>query len=317
MTTLLKIENVSKVYKTKHRTLKANDDITFDLNEAEILTILGHNGAGKTTLLKQIMGFILPDSGNITLHLKQMPNRNSKNYIGYMNQSRSSAIAHLNIDEAFYLTARIKGLAQQDTYSETNKLLDQLQLANKKRIMIKKLSDGEQQLVELGLALLGKPKILILDEPTAQIDPEKRRLIWDILMELNKVDRVSIILVTHNLLEADRLSNRILIMKNGQVIMEGFPHELKRLFGNKWYLNVTISDGLQPGSRVLNDLYSLGQVKSLGLNKYLIIVNNEEIDQAFAILRSDSMRTYIEEFSLGMTPLDDIYLDIINHDSND
>jgi ABC-2 type transport system ATP-binding protein len=201
--------------------LQAVDDVTFHVDYGEVVTLLGPNGAGKTTLVETLLGFRAPDSGTVRLHGLN-PVRDHREVVvrtGALLQ-RGGVWAPMTPRQVLDLTA---------TYYEAprnpSELLQLLDLATCARTPWRRLSGGEQQRTLLALALLGRPRVLLLDEPTTSVDPEGRQVIRD-LIRSERERGCALLITTHELAEAERMADRLVIMNHGHVVIQGTLDDL-------------------------------------------------------------------------------------------
>lgn len=204
----------------------AVDHIDFSVYKGEVCGFLGPNGAGKTTTIKMIHCVLPVTSGTLTvagLSVNEKP-REIKGMIGVAPQEE-------NLDPDFTVLrnllvyARYFDIQKEEAMKRADRLLDFFQLKEKKDVIISALSTGMKRRLILARALINKPQILLLDEPTTGLDPQARHLVWDEIRSLNK-QGTSIILTTHYMDEAAELCHRTLVMDNGKIIEEGKPAEL-------------------------------------------------------------------------------------------
>jgi ABC-type multidrug transport system ATPase subunit len=179
------IQNLVKFY--PGQTQPANKNITLQIYEGEIFGILGDNGAGKSTLIRQMVNLLSIDSGAIAFfghniikapHLVQMN-------VGYMPQE-SGALNNLTVGEALFFTAHLRGMSRNDARKECDPLLDLWQIQELRHKPSSRLFGGQRRLLRLAVAMAGSPPVLILDEPTNDLDPQRRKLVWDNLRRINQ-----------------------------------------------------------------------------------------------------------------------------------
>ncbi|KAF3886350.1 MULTISPECIES: ABC transporter ATP-binding protein [Nostocales] len=221
------IKNVVKTY--PGQTQPANKNISLQISEAEIFGILGDNGAGKSTLVRQMVNLLASDSGSISLlgkNIVEAPYLVQMN-VGYMPQE-SGALNNLTVGEALYFTSHLRGLSRADAQKECNYLLDLWQIRELRHKPSSRLSGGQRRLLRLAVAMAGLPPVLILDEPTNDLDPQRRKLVWDNLRQINQEQGTTIILITHDAIEAEKAIQRVGIMRAGELVAVGRPSELKQ-----------------------------------------------------------------------------------------
>ena len=201
--------------------LRAVDGLSMTLPRGTLMALLGPNGAGKTSTLDVCTGFARPDSGTVRV-LGLDPWKQSRSLrprIGVMLQA-GGAHAAARVGEMLSVIARCSARPL-----DPNWLLDTLGLSDSVRTPVRRLSGGQLQRLSLAMALVGRPELLFLDEPTAGMDPQARHLVWDLLRSVRR-DGVSVLLTTHLLDEAELLADRVVIIDHGRVVAEGAPAEL-------------------------------------------------------------------------------------------
>ncbi len=207
---------------TRYGELTAVDHLSFAIEPGTITALLGPNGAGKTTTVETLEGYKRPTSGTVRV-LGLDPIRDHRQLvprIGVMLQE-GGVYTGIKPIEVLRLFA-----SYYDDPHDPDELLDRVGLSDRKTATWRRMSGGEKQRLSLALALIGKPDVAFLDEPTAGIDPTGRRVIRDVVTSL-RADGVTVLLTTHDLDEADRLADRVLIIDHGQLLADGTPNELR------------------------------------------------------------------------------------------
>jgi lipooligosaccharide transport system ATP-binding protein len=224
--------------------LEAVAGVSFEIRPNECVGFLGPNGAGKTTLMRLIYSSIEKTAGELTV-FGLMPMRDRK----LINARLGVVFQDNNLDEdldaaeCLHVHALYCGLDWGTARRRTAELLDWLELADKARSRIRALSGGMVRRLMVGRALLNGPEMLILDEPTTGLDPQVRHLIWALLRELRR-QGITILLTTHYMDEAQQLSDRIMIMDHGRVILSGRPQELIEQHLERYVLQASGLDSL-------------------------------------------------------------------------
>jgi len=219
METVIEVKNVYKSFKTVH----AVRGIDLHIYKGQFTAILGPNGAGKTTLVEMIEGIQKPDSGDIFIMGKQWAgNETALHNIVGLSLQETYYIDKLTVWETLKLFASFYGLKNE----HCSEVMSLVGLEEKRKSYVVNLSGGQRQRLALGIALLNKPQILLLDEPSTGLDPLARREIWTILSDLKKQSQTSLILTTHYMEEAEQLCDNIIIIDHGKILKEGTLREL-------------------------------------------------------------------------------------------
>lgn len=223
----ISINNLHKSYGK----LKAVDNLDFQVRPAECFGLLGPNGAGKTTTMKVLYGKCEPDAqpvSAIDIYGYHPPKDalTIKSFSGIVPQ-QDNLDTELNVEDNLYIYSRFYGLPAGEARKRIAELLDFMELQEKARVKIRELSGGMQRRLTIARALLNRPRLLILDEPTTGLDPQVRHLIWSKLREL-KESGVTVLLTTHYMDEAFQICDRIIIMDKGKKMLEGVPRALMK-----------------------------------------------------------------------------------------
>jgi len=231
MSIAYRIQNVTKVY--PGQITPANDSVSFDVQQGEIFGMLGDNGGGKTTLVKQMVGLLRSTSGRIELFGQAIQKDRTRVSltVGYMPQ-QSDALNRLTVGEALFFTAHLRGMDRVEASRDRDILLERLGLGNVRNRDNALLSGGQRRLLRLAVAMAGAPPVLILDEPTNDLDPGRRRIVWEVLRALNSENGVTVILITHDPLEAEKVIKRVAILHQGRLVAIGKPSDLKKSLGH-------------------------------------------------------------------------------------
>jgi len=204
-------------------------DLSFEVKKGEIFGLLGANGSGKTTTVRALLGFYKPTAGELLVDGKKYDPEDAQFNIGYLPEERGLYRKESVIDTMIYF-GELKGLKNPKEWSM--KYLERVGLLDKFNEKVEKLSGGQQQKVQLGITIMGDPKLLILDEPTKGFDPMNRRLLMEIIEELHKKG-AAIIMITHYMDEVEKLCDRALLLKDGVARAYGTIAEIKQEFGGK------------------------------------------------------------------------------------
>jgi ABC-2 type transport system ATP-binding protein len=284
---LLEIEKLTKVYRSSWRAreagTRANDGISLAIGEGEVFGLLGHNGAGKTTLVNQVVGLLKPTFGSIRIDGKDMvadPGL-ARRLCSFQAQAQVP-IDGLTPQQAIDLIGQLRGAPRAEVERRRERLVDALELGEWQDVDAARLSGGVKRLVAFAMAAVTPGRVVMLDEPTNDVDPVRRRLLWRQVRTLAD-HGAAVLLVTHNVIEAERSVDRLAILDEGRVIAEGTPAELKA---------------------------GLGAAVPVG-NRLMVGIPTDGAGQAVAWAESLKAAGLVEEFTLGPATLEDVYVALV------
>jgi len=214
---------ISEVTKSFNHT-RVVDDISFDVEPGEIFGLIGPNGAGKTTTIRMIMDIIKPDTGRIRVFGKSLSER-TKDLIGYLPEERG-LYKKLSVLQSLLYIASLKGLENRRALSRANELLERIDMLAHQNKKNEELSRGMSQIVQFLTAVVHEPRLIILDEPFANLDPVNTELIKEIILEQRGQGK-SIILSTHRMNEIEELCDRVFMINEGRGVLYGELSEIK------------------------------------------------------------------------------------------
>ncbi|XP_018099248.1 phospholipid-transporting ATPase ABCA1 isoform X2 [Xenopus laevis] len=233
------IQKLVKIYRNGRKV--AVDGLTLNFYEGQITSFLGHNGAGKTTTMSILTGLFPPTTGTAYIMKKDI-----RTELNSIRQNLGVCPQHnvlfdmLTVEEHIWFYARLKGLSEEKVKTEMEQMLNDVGLPHKKKYKTSQLSGGMQRKLSVALAFVGGSKVVILDEPTAGVDPYSRRGIWELLIKYRQGR--TIILSTHHMDEADILGDRIAIISHGKLCCVGSSLFLKNQLGTGYYLTLVKRD---------------------------------------------------------------------------
>jgi ABC-2 type transport system ATP-binding protein len=193
--------------------------VSLSAARGELVAVIGPNGAGKTTLLSILAGIQRPDAGDVG---------KAQGEIGWVPQ-QAALYSKLTVEENLALFARLERVP--DPASAVGRMLDLTGLRDRAGDQVGVLSGGNRQRVNIAIGLLSSPEVLLLDEPSAALDPRQRERLWEFILRLADEDGTAVVYATHNIQEADRHATRIVVLADGELLFTGTPRELERLVG--------------------------------------------------------------------------------------
>ena len=214
------------------------EHLSFEVFPGEVFAFLGANGSGKTSTVRSLLGIYEATSGELLVNGKKLTPEDAS-IVGYLPEERGLYTRAKVLDTMTYF-GELKGMERGRARTEALAYLDRVDLADKAHVKLKKLSGGQQQKVQLGVAIMGNPKLLILDEPTKGLDPVNRKLLLDIVDELQQ-QGTAVIYITHLMEEVERLADRLLILKDGKARAYGTVQKVKKEFTSKSIEDIFVS----------------------------------------------------------------------------
>jgi ABC-2 type transport system ATP-binding protein len=308
---IIVIKDLKKYFKE----VKALDGISLKIKKGELFSILGPNGAGKTTLVRILTTILTPTSGDALIkEFSILTNKNEiVKIIGVCPQNITIYEA-LRAEENVEFVAYMHGMSRREAKEKTKKLLVEFGIAGRKD-WSKHFSGGMQRRLNLAMALVSEPEILFLDEPTAGLDPQARRLVWDYIHELKKKN-MTIILMTHDMVEADILSDRIAIIDQGRIIAKGTPNELKEKYGsdNTLEISFTTNEDVEITKRNLKEMPFVTnsiETDSNG-NKTLLVSFKGGLKNLVDIIQTgfNGSNEDVEDLRFRQNSLEDVFLNL-------
>lgn len=297
---ILKVINLSKKFKD----FQAVDNISFELKEGEILGLLGPNGAGKTTTIQMLLGILTPTSGSIEYFGKNLL-KHREQILEQVNFSTTYTNLPwiLTVSECLSFVSYLYDIKnRKDRIKEIVETFELEKLLNKK---IAELSAGQNTRVNIAKSFINKPKVLLLDEPTASLDPETADMVRKILLKEQKEFGISIILTSHNMNEVETVCNRVIFINDGKVVANDTPQMLAK--------SIKVSHLELRFDQKLNEVIKFIESKKLNYsknNEYLIInINEMDIPQFLKELLDKKMP--YNEISIEKPSLEDFFLENI------
>ena len=300
------VAGLAKVYRTKSGDVTATDGIDLLVRRGEVFGLLGPNGAGKTSLVRQLIGLLRPDSGRIELfgHDVVAVPRVVPDFVAYLPQD-DAALADLSPRDALETTARLRGLSRSQSRAVRDDVIDELDLAAFASRPISKLSGGQRRLACVGAALVGDRPVLVLDEPTTGLDPAARRAVWSAIERRRADFATTVVLVTHNVLEAETVLDRVAILDRGRVIASDTPGRLKALVDRELRLELAWRHDPPDADPLVSALRARAVEHG---RRWSVRLPADEARAALAQLANGPLFAALDDFTLSTPSLEDVYL---------
>lgn len=311
---MIEVKNITK----KYGNFPAVQDLNFTVNDGEILGFLGPNGAGKSTTMNMITGYIEPSEGTITVEgydISKKP-KQAKKQIGYMPEN-VPLYQELTVREFIGYMAELQGVKSKERKTEIERVLEATGLKEVQKKLIRNLSRGYKQRVSMAGALVGNPKVLILDEPTVGLDPKQVAEIRNLIRELGKTH--TILLSSHILSEVSQVCKRVLIINKGKIVAIDTPENLEKKVSAENVLILTVEDKNEKMETLKQDI---PEIKSIELKqestdgtKQYTISSDEKVDirkKLFEILPKKEITIF--ELKKAETTLEDAFIGLIKEE---
>ena len=293
MNTIIKIDNLTKTYGS----LKAVDNLSFEIRKGELFAFLGVNGAGKSTTINIICGQLKKDEGTVIIDELNLDDNlaNIKKKIGVVFQA-SILDPQLTVKDNLEIKASLYGLSRKEIKSRVGELAEILDFRSYLNRPLAKLSGGQKRRIDIARALLNKPDILILDEPTTGLDPQTRKMIWAVITKLRKENNMTVLLTTHYMEEASE-ADYVVIIDQGKMVAHGTPLDLKNKYVGDYMLIYNVKEE---------------DVKKLGL-PYITIPNGYKIEVNDTLEATNLIvnnRELFVDYELIKGKMDDVFLKV-------
>ena len=276
-----KLAALKQFVNRKYDYIKAIDDISFSIDEGEIIGYIGPNGAGKSTTIKILSGILVPDSGEVIIN-NYVPWIDRKKYvkdIGVVFGQRSQLWWDIPAIDTFNLLKDIYELDEQEYKNTLDELTKLLNLENILNIPVRQLSLGNRMKLEIAASLIHKPKILFLDEPTIGLDAVSKKNVRDFIKKINKTTNVTVILTTHDMSDIEALAKRIILIGKGKLLYDGSLNKLKKEYDYIRKIRVDTKDYAK-----LNKNYIVSEKKEDNSIYYEIDIRKTEISNFVNLL---------------------------------
>jgi ABC-2 type transport system ATP-binding protein len=307
-------EGLVKIYRTRKSEVRALDGVDLTVDEGTVMGLLGPNGAGKTTAVRILATLLKPDSGRATVagfDVVRQPDQ-IRSVIGLSGQY-AAVDENLTGRENLWLFGRLYQLSSPEAHRRGDELLGQFDLEDAADRVVKTYSGGMRRRLDLASALIGRPRLLILDEPTTGLDPRSRLGMWDVIRGLVR-EGVTLLLTTQYLEEADELADGIVVIDHGKIIARGTADELKsQVGGERIEVVVRDRDSIEP-ARALLARDAGGDTTHDEHTRKLTVPAHGGAQTLVQVVRDfDEAGIHIDDIALRRPTLDDVFLSLTGH----
>ncbi len=311
---IIEAEGLVKVYRSRKNEVRALDGLDLTVPEGTVLGLLGPNGAGKTTTVRIVSTLLRPDEGtcrvagyDVVREAQQL-----RHVIGLSGQY-AAVDENLTGSENLWLFGRLYQLSSKEAHARADELLEQFDLVDAADRVVKTYSGGMRRRLDLASAIIGRPRLLVLDEPTTGLDPRSRLGMWDVIRGLVR-DGTTLLLPTQYLEEADELAQDIVVIDHGQIIAHGTADELKRqVGGERIEVHVNQTGDIAFVEGVLAR-HGAGDVTVEAGTRYLSVAAGGGSEKLFGVFRElDEAGIAVDDIGMRRPTLDDVFLSLTGH----
>ena len=307
-------EGLVKIYRSRKSEVRALDGVSLTVEQGTVLGLLGPNGAGKTTTVRILATLLRPDAGRAWVAgydvLRQQDE--IRRVIGLSGQF-AAVDENLTGRENLWLFGRLYQLSSAEARRRTDELLEQFELGDAADRVVKTYSGGMRRRLDLGSALIGRPRLLILDEPTTGLDPRSRLGMWDVIRNLVR-EGTTLLLTTQYLEEADELAHTIAVVDHGKIIAEGTADELKsRVGGERIEVVIHRRDDLPRATAILGGLTGNDVALDDHTRKLTVATGGGAKSLVQAVRELDESDIPMDDVALRRPTLDDVFLSLTGH----
>ncbi len=311
---IIEAEGLVKIYKSRKSEVRALDGLDLSVPEGNVLGLLGPNGAGKTTTVRIIATLLRPDAGRATVAgfdvVKQA--QELRHVIGLSGQY-AAVDENLTGRENLWLFGRLYQLPSVEAKRRASDLLEQFDLVDAADRTIKTYSGGMRRRLDLASAIIGRPRLFILDEPTTGLDPRSRLGMWEVIRGLVK-EGTTLLLTTQYLEEADELADTIAVVDHGKIIAEGTARELKRqIGGERIEVHLHRTEDI-PFVEAVLARHGEGDITVEEATRHVSIAAGGGAERLFGVFRElDEAKIAVDDIGLRRPTLDDVFLTLTGH----
>ncbi|XP_062976121.1 ATP-binding cassette sub-family A member 10-like [Elgaria multicarinata webbii] len=318
----IRLNNIKKTYKVKSVKTEALRDLSLDIYEGQITAVLGHSGAGKTTLLNILSGLSKPSDGSATINTFNISEREDMEQIREISAvcpQFNVQFEFLTVKENLKTFAKIKGIPSKDVDNEVQKLLTLMDINAIQDSQANRLSGGQKRKLALGITFLGDPQVLLLDEPTAGLDPYSRHKVWTLLNE-RKAGRVTLF-TTQFMDEADILADRKAFISHGRLICAGSSLFLKKKWGIGYHLRMHVNESCdsERTTSLVKQYIPDAKLSGQRENELRYTLPLQKVDKFPALFCDMDRQTDlgIVNYGVTMTTLEDVFLKVEGNETID
>lgn len=301
---MLEVQNLAKTFKKK----KAVDGVNLYLESGESVGLLGPNGAGKSTTISMVSTLLPPDKGKVNYNGKDaLKNPDElRHELGVVPQE-IALYDELSAYENMKFFGKVYGLKGKQLKQKIQEVLELVGLTDRQKDAVKDYSGGMKRRINIAVALMHDPKVLIMDEPTVGIDPQSRNYILDMVRMFNQEKKMTVLYTSHYMEEVEKLCDRIYIMDHGQIIASGTKDELKSLLSNEDKVHVTVEAMKQSFNESLENHISIHQINVEETRIDLIVSKgNDLLDEIFELAKESGVK--ITGIQIQKPTLEDVFL---------
>jgi ABC-2 type transport system ATP-binding protein len=310
---VLRIEHLTKVYR---KGVRANDDVSLSVAAGEVVGLLGHNGAGKTTLLNQVIGLTRPTAGSIRIDGVDVVADPARARQACSLQPQSHApLDGVTPRQAIELMARIRGASRRRARERTTELIAGVDLEAWAKTAGEQLSGGVRRLTAFCMAAAEPGRVVMLDEPTNDVDPVRRRLLWRQIRALAADEGCAVLMVTHGVIEAERVIDRMVVLHHGRIVAEGTPAQLRGSHDDRLRLELLgVSESATAG---LSPPFATAGPAVVAGNRVLVTIGQFEVTTAIDWAQQLRAAGTINEFAVNPAGLEDVYIGLVGDREED
>ena len=311
---IIEAEGLVKIYKSRRNEVRALDGLDLSVPEGSVLGLLGPNGAGKTTTVRIIATLLRPDAGRATVAgLDVVSQAQELRHLIGLSGQYAAVDENLTGRENLWLFGRLYQLPSAEARARADALLEQFDLVEAADRTIKTYSGGMRRRLDLASAIIGRPRLLILDEPTTGLDPRSRLGMWEVIRGLVR-EGTTLLLTTQYLEEADELADSIAVVDHGRIIAEGTARELKRqVGGERIEVHLHRSEDI-PFVEAVLARHGEGDIAVEEATRQLSIAAGGGAEKLFGVFRElDEASIPVDDIAMRRPTLDDVFLALTGH----